>query len=91
MTWILAPTFNFFHDLSAVYTGAFNATPSAKEARSPKGQAKRPGLRDETAHEPGVHSGSTAKSAGSVTQIDNEEPLPQPYIRFVGKWNWMWG
>ena len=31
-----APTFTFFHDLSAVYTGAFKASPSAKQALSPK-------------------------------------------------------
>src|SRR6516225_4349404 len=28
-------TFNLLHDLSAVYTGAFKASPSAKQARSP--------------------------------------------------------
>jgi len=36
MTWMCAPTFTFFHDLSAVYTGAFKASPSAKQARSPR-------------------------------------------------------
>jgi len=35
MTWMRAPTFAFLHDLSAVYTGAFKASPSAKQARSP--------------------------------------------------------
>src|SRR4029077_15766647 len=35
MTWMRAPTFTFFHDLSAVYTGAFKVSPSAKQARSP--------------------------------------------------------
>src|SRR5713101_731379 len=36
MTWMRAPTFNFFHDLSAVYTGAFKESPSARQALSPK-------------------------------------------------------
>jgi len=36
MTWMRAPTFTFFHDLSAVYTGAFKESPSAKQALSPK-------------------------------------------------------
>src|SRR5216683_7957920 len=36
MTWMRTPTFTFFQDLSAVYTGAFKASPSAKQARSPK-------------------------------------------------------
>ena len=31
-----APTLNFFHDLSAVYTVAFEARPSPKQARSPE-------------------------------------------------------
>src|SRR5260370_25808913 len=35
MTWMRAPTFTFFQDLSAVYTRAFKASPSAKQARSP--------------------------------------------------------
>src|SRR6266849_3525966 len=35
MTWMRAPTFSFFHDLSAVYTGAFKASPSARQALSP--------------------------------------------------------
>jgi hypothetical protein len=36
MTWMRAPTFNFYHDLLAVYTEAFKARPSAKQAWSPK-------------------------------------------------------
>ena len=35
MTWTRTLTFSFFQDLSAVYTGAFRASPSAKQARSP--------------------------------------------------------
>src|SRR5260370_3459725 len=35
MTWIRTPNFRFFHDLSAVYTGAFSANPRARQARSP--------------------------------------------------------
>jgi hypothetical protein len=31
-----APTFNFFQDLSAAYTGALNERPSANQVRSPK-------------------------------------------------------
>src|SRR5260370_31362325 len=35
MTGMRAPTFSFFHDLSAVYTGTFKASPSARQALSP--------------------------------------------------------
>src|ERR1700731_2234034 len=40
MTWIRTLTFSFFQDLSAVYTGAFKASPSAKQARSPNDKPK---------------------------------------------------
>ena len=34
------PSFSFFQDLSAVYTGAFNARRNTKQARSPKDKPK---------------------------------------------------
>jgi len=41
MTRMRAPTLNFFHDLSAVYTLAFKARPSAKQALFAQGQTRR--------------------------------------------------
>lgn len=39
MTWMRTPTFTVFHDLSAVYTGAFKEIPSTRQALSPNTHA----------------------------------------------------
>ncbi len=57
MMWRQTPNFSFFHDASVVFAGAFEASPSAKQARPRQGQTEWTRHRDRAAGKPGVFRG----------------------------------